>query len=142
MNKKVQTVKYHTLLDWLGLSIGKFFHTLRHGPTSFERRFLKEFEELLHTLRKNAIVSFESFFYSNRKSRMVFGPNLLVSMPHVEKLADLFVLPLLPIDPLTSLGTIQGGLACSTVLELEIRRCYGATDDAALEHDCCWIGVV
>jgi hypothetical protein len=41
-------------------------------------------------------------------------------MPHVKKLADFLVL-LLPIDPLTSPGTIQGGLACITVLELEIR---------------------
>jgi hypothetical protein len=57
-------------------------------------------------------------------------------MPHVEKLADKLVLPLLPIDLLTSLGTIQGGLAGSAVPELEIRRCYGATDDAALGHDC------
>jgi hypothetical protein len=61
-------------------------------------------------------------------------------MPYVEKLADLLVL-LLPIFPLTSPGTIYGGLTCSAVMELEIRRCYGATDDAAPEHDCCWCGV-
>jgi hypothetical protein len=61
-------------------------------------------------------------------------------MPHVEKLADLLVL-LPPIYLLTSLGTIQGGLACSAVLELEIWRCLGSTNDAAPEHDCCW-GVV
>jgi hypothetical protein len=42
-------------------------------------------------------------------------------MPHVKKLTDLPVLLLPPIDFLTSLGTIQGGLACITVLELEIR---------------------
>jgi hypothetical protein len=66
---------------------------------------------------------------------MVGSPHLPVSMPHVEKLADFLVLLLLPIDPLTSLGTIQGGLACSAVLELEIRRCYGVTDDAGLGHD-------
>jgi hypothetical protein len=60
-------------------------------------------------------------------------------MPHVEKLADLLVLPLLPIDPLTSLGTIQCGLAYTAVLlELEIRRCSGFADDAAPEHDCDW----
>jgi hypothetical protein len=58
-------------------------------------------------------------------------------MSHVEKLADLLVL-LPPIFLLTSLGTIQGGLACSTVLELEIRRCFGSADDAALGHDYCW----
>jgi hypothetical protein len=56
-------------------------------------------------------------------------------MPHVEKLADFLVVPLLPIFPLTRLGTIQGGLACSAVLEQDILRCYGATDDAALGHD-------
>jgi hypothetical protein len=58
-------------------------------------------------------------------------------MPHVEKLADLLV-PLLPILPLTSLGTVQGGLARSAVLELEIRRFSGSADDAVPEHDCSW----
>jgi hypothetical protein len=57
-------------------------------------------------------------------------------MPHVEKLADLPVL-LLPIYPLTSPGTIDGGLACITVLELKSRRIYGSADDAAPGHDCC-----
>jgi hypothetical protein len=71
---------------------------------------------------------------------MDFTPHLHVSMPHVEKLAD-FLVPLLPIFPLTSLGTVQGGLAYSAVLELEIRRCYSFADDAALGHDCCWSGV-
>jgi hypothetical protein len=41
-------------------------------------------------------------------------------MPHVEKLAECLVL-LLPVLPLTSPGTIHGGLACIAVLELEIR---------------------
>jgi hypothetical protein len=50
---------------------------------------------------------------------MVIIPHLPVSMPHSEKLAELLVL-LLPIFPLTSLGTIQGGLASSSVLELKI----------------------
>jgi hypothetical protein len=72
---------------------------------------------------------------------MVESPHLQVSMPHVEKLADLPVLLLPPIFPLTSLGTIQGGLALSAILELDIRRCYDATDVAALGHDCCWSGV-
>ena len=45
---------------------------------------------------------------------------LHASMPHVEKLADLPVL-LLPIFPLTSLGTIQSGLTLGAVLELEIQ---------------------
>jgi hypothetical protein len=62
-------------------------------------------------------------------------------MPHVKKLTDLPVLPLPPIDPLTSPGTVHGGLASVAVPELEIWRCYGATDDAALRHDCCWSGV-
>ena len=44
---------------------------------------------------------------------------LHASMPHVEKLADLLVL-LLQIFPLTSLGTIHGGLACSAVQEQDI----------------------
>jgi hypothetical protein len=60
-------------------------------------------------------------------------------MSHIEMLADLPVL-LLPIFPLTSLGTVQGGLALSTVLEQDILRCYSATNDAALLHDCCWSG--
>jgi hypothetical protein len=55
-------------------------------------------------------------------------------MPDVEKLADSPVL-LLPIDPLTNPGTIHGGLASSAVLELEIQRCFDATDDTALGHD-------
>jgi hypothetical protein len=66
---------------------------------------------------------------------MEASPHLPVSVPHVEKLAYMLVLLLPPIDLLASLGTIQGRLACSAVLELEIRRCYGATDDAALRHD-------
>jgi hypothetical protein len=58
-------------------------------------------------------------------------------MTHVEKLADLLVL-LLPIFPLTSFGAIQGGPAYSAVLELEIRRLFGSTDNAAPEHDSFW----
>jgi hypothetical protein len=65
-------------------------------------------------------------------------PHLHVTMPHVEKLADLILL-LPPILPLTSLGTIKGRLAYS--VELEIRRCFGSADDAAPEHDHCWIRV-
>ena len=49
---------------------------------------------------------------------MATSPHLRVSVPHVEKLADLLVL-LLPISP----------------LELVILRCYSAADDAALGHD-------
>jgi hypothetical protein len=43
-------------------------------------------------------------------------------MSYVEKLADFLVL-LLPIFPLTILGTIEGGLAYSAV---QLRRCYTA----------------
>jgi hypothetical protein len=60
-------------------------------------------------------------------------------MPHVEELAD-FLVPLLPIYPLTSPGTIQGGQALIAVLELELRRRFDSTDDAALLHDRCWSG--
>ena len=63
-------------------------------------------------------------------------PELHISMPHVEKLADLPVL-LLPINPLTSTGAIKGKLASIAVLEHDIQRRYGATDDAALGHDYC-----
>jgi hypothetical protein len=41
-------------------------------------------------------------------------PHLHVAMPHVEKLAHFFVL-ILPIFPLTSLGTVQRGLAYRAV---------------------------
>jgi hypothetical protein len=122
----------------LGLSFGNFFHALRCGLTSFERRFLKEFEESLHAIVKQLFVFFEMFLQPNLVARMGLSPHLHVSMPHVEKLADLFVLLLLPIDALTSLRTIQGGLAPSAVLKLEIRRRYGVTYDAALGHDCAW----
>jgi hypothetical protein len=70
---------------------------------------------------------------------MVVSPLLHVSIPHVGMLADFLVLRL-PIFPPTSLGTIQGGLTLSAVLELELRRCSGATDDATLHHDCCKSG--
>jgi hypothetical protein len=67
---------------------------------------------------------------------MLLSLHLPVSMPHVEKLADFLVL-LLPIFPLTSLGTIRCGLAYIAVPELEIWRLYGAANDAALGHDRC-----
>jgi hypothetical protein len=59
---------------------------------------------------------------------------------HVEKLADLLV-PWLPIFPLTSPGTIHSGLAYIAVLEQDIWRSFNFADDAALGHDCYWIGV-
>ena len=133
-------MRQQKLLVMLGLSFGNLPHLSCRGPTSFERRFLKEFEESLIFLVKTPIFSYELFLQMNRSGRMDGTPHLHVSMPDVEKLADFLVL-LPPIFPLTSLGTIQGGLAYSAVLELEIWRCYGSTDDAAPEHDCCLIGV-
>jgi hypothetical protein len=70
---------------------------------------------------------------------MGFSPHLHVSVPHVEKLADLSV-PLLPIFLRTSLGTIRGGLASRAVHKLEIRRCSSFSVGAAPEHDCSWVG--
>jgi hypothetical protein len=70
---------------------------------------------------------------------MGLNPHLQVSMPNIEKLAYFLVL-ILPIFPLTSPGAVQGRLALIAVLELEIRRCYDATDDAALGHDSIGVG--
>jgi hypothetical protein len=70
---------------------------------------------------------------------MLITPHLHVSMSHVEKLAEFLVL-LPPICPLATLGTIQGGLAYSAVLEMEIKPCSGLADDDASEHDCAWSG--
>ena len=70
---------------------------------------------------------------------MVASPQLHVSMPHVEKLADFLVLGL-PIFPLTSQALLEqeymtgGLLARSEVLEQELRRRYGAICDEALGH--------
>jgi hypothetical protein len=132
-------MKHQILLVGLGLSFGNLLHLSRRGPTSFERRFLKDFEESLHVLGKTSFVTFEVFLHINKCARMCIRPHLHVSMPDVEKLADLLVLRL-PIFLLTSLGTIQGGLVLSAVLELDIRRFSGFAVDAAPGHghDCCW----
>jgi hypothetical protein len=81
---------------------------------------MEEFEELLIVLAKTALFSFEYFLEINLSARMDVKTHLQVAVAHVEKLADLPVLQLLPIFPLANLGTlsIQGGLACSVVLEL------------------------
>ena len=113
-------MKQQKILVVLVLSFGNLPHLSRCGPTSFERRFHKEFEESLPVLVKTAFYHFELFLQIIRSAHMNAIPHLHVSMPHVEMLADLLVL-LPPIYLLTSLGTIQGGLACSAVLELEIR---------------------
>jgi hypothetical protein len=76
----------------IGLAFSKFCHTLRHGSTSFERRFREEFEESLHVLRKTGVLSLSNFPSNRSKTRMLVSPHLPV--PHVEKLADLLVLPL------------------------------------------------
>jgi hypothetical protein len=55
-------------------------------------------------------VSFKIFLQFNLSARMEVIPHLHASMYHVEKLADLLML-LLPIDPLTSPGTVHGGQA-------------------------------
>ena len=129
-------MKQQKFLAGLGLSFGKFLYLLRRGLTSFERRFPEEFEESFHIFAKNALDFLEFFLQLNRSPRVFIIPHLPVSMPHVEKLADWFVL-LLPVYLLTNLGTVQGGLACSAVLELENRRCFDSADDAAPEgHDC------
>jgi hypothetical protein len=127
-------VVQYILLVFLVQTFGNLPHLSRCGPTSFERRFSKEFEESLHVLVKSAFYKFECLFRIIHSAHMNVCPNLHISMPHVEKLADSPVL-LLPIFPLTNPGTVQGGLALSTVLEHDIRRCRGGTDDAALGHD-------
>jgi hypothetical protein len=133
-------VKQQKLLVVLGLPFVNLPHLSRRGPTSFKRRFLEDFEESLPVLVKTMIFYLKPFLgRSSLSARMGVIPHLPISVPHVEKLADLPVLLLLPLFSLTSPRTIQGGLASSTVLELDIqiRRRHGATDDAALGHDYC-----
>jgi hypothetical protein len=55
---------------------------------------------------------------------MFITPELHVSVPHVEMLADVLML-LLPIFPLTSPGPIQSGLATTAVLELNGSKTKG-----------------
>jgi hypothetical protein len=90
-------------------------------------------EELLPVVVKTTLSSFECFLHINKVVLMHISPHLHVSMPNVEKLTDVSVLTP-PIYLLTSLGTIHGGTALSAVLELDIRRCHGLADDAALGH--------
>jgi hypothetical protein len=52
-------MKQQKLLVVLGLSFGIFLYLLRRGPTSFERRLLKEFEESLIVLVKRSFCSFK-----------------------------------------------------------------------------------
>jgi hypothetical protein len=86
----------------LGLSFGNLLHLSRRGLTSFERRFLEESEESLPILSKAALSTFEFLLQLSNAVRMIVSPHLHASMPHVEKFADLLVMLLLPIFPLTS----------------------------------------
>jgi hypothetical protein len=115
-------VKYKKLLGALDLSFGKLPHLSRRDPTSFERRFLKEFEESFHVLVhvNSDLSSFESFLQTKRFERMDIIPQLHASVSHVEKLTDLLVL-LSPMFPLTSRhNTRQPGIH-RRIPELEIR---------------------
>jgi hypothetical protein len=114
-------VKQQPLLVVLVSTFGNLLHLSRRGLTSFERRFLEEFEESFHVFGKTAFSSFELLLHCNKLTRVYVIPQLHVSMPHVEKLADLPVL-LPPIYLLTSMGTIHGGTALSAVLELDTRH--------------------
>jgi hypothetical protein len=60
----------------LGLSFGNLPPLSRRGPTSFERRFLEEFEELFLVLAKTAFCSFEFFRPFNKSPRLSVSPNL------------------------------------------------------------------
>jgi hypothetical protein len=104
-NKKAQTEKQQTLPVTLGHSFGNLLHLERRGTTSFECRFLEEFEESLIVLVKTAFFFFELFRQSNKCVHMFDSPYLHVSMPFVDELTELPAL-LLPIFPLTSLGTV------------------------------------
>jgi hypothetical protein len=48
------------LLVVLDLSFGNLLHLSRRGPTSFELRFLEEFEESLPVLVNTAFISYLS----------------------------------------------------------------------------------
>ena len=142
-NKRVQTVKEQKLLVVLVISFSNLPHLSRRGQTSFERRSIEELEELFQVLVKTAFISFALFLRINMSAAMDTSPHLHVSMPHVEKLADFLVL-LLPILPLTSLGTIQGGglvASRSTGPEHYIMRSCGSAYNAGLGHDYYWSGV-
>jgi hypothetical protein len=56
---------------------------LRHGSTSFERRFSEEFEESLHRPQEDGFVSSNSSFHY--VGSYAHPPYLHISMPHVEK---------------------------------------------------------
>jgi hypothetical protein len=82
-------LKQQQLLVIIGLSFGNLPYLQRRGPSSFERRLLKEFEEYFHVLVTAAFDSFELFLQRHRSAYMGWSSHLHVSMPHVEELADL-----------------------------------------------------
>jgi hypothetical protein len=126
------------LLVVLGLTFGNLLHLSCRGPTSFERRFLKEFQESLPVLVMKVFFCFELFL---QRELGPYGGQSAPACLHTPRWnACRFSCAALPIFPPTSLGTIQGGLTLSAVLELELRRCSGATDDGTLHHDCCKSG--
>jgi hypothetical protein len=133
----MQTEKQQKLLVVLDLSFGNLSRLQNRNPTSFQRRFLEEFEESFHVLSKAAFDSFELFIQRNISARMDGSPHLHVSMPHVEKLADLPML-LPTIFPLTSLGTIQGGLENSSCSSYCTNRTKGRVPYIGLQ---CWMAL-
>jgi hypothetical protein len=81
-------VKQKILLVSFGQSFGNLIHLSRRGQTSFERRFLEEFEESLPDFFKKAFSIFKVFFQFSRSTRTFRIPYLHISVPHVEKLAE------------------------------------------------------
>jgi hypothetical protein len=82
-------VKQQKLLVGIALSFGKSYHSLRRRPTSFDSRFLKEFEESLLAFTKTAFFYLEPFLRTSLSARMCVIPHLPICVPHVEKLPDL-----------------------------------------------------
>jgi hypothetical protein len=74
--RKSKLAKYKKLLGALDLSFSKLPHLSHRDPTSFDRRFLKEFEESFHVLVhvNSEFSSFESFLQTKRFERMDIIP--------------------------------------------------------------------
>jgi hypothetical protein len=72
----VQTVKQYKYLVLLGQSYGNLPHLSRRGPTSFEHRFLEEFEKSFSVFVKTAFSSFESIPRLDRSTHMGGSPHL------------------------------------------------------------------
>jgi hypothetical protein len=69
-------VKQQKLLVGIALSFGKSYHSLRRRPTSFDSRFLKEFEESLLAFTKTAFFYLEPFLRTSLSARMCVIPHL------------------------------------------------------------------